>query len=127
MAVVPFHAIGPLGYGVLMPVHDAKKLLLDLRLGKSCVLIEFIVTSIVAAKVAVVSVEVPNEHIGKIPGSGIGIPKSVDVVMGDEPAVEVQELVEFLVHQRHVAGFDNPPEIIHYRKITDGCSSCCLA
>jgi hypothetical protein len=41
--------------------------------------------------------------------------------MGDEPAVEVQELVKLLVHQGHVATFNNLPKLSHHGEITDTC------
>jgi len=82
MAAVLFHTIGPLGYDFLMPFHDMEKLLFDLRFGSSCVLIKFIVASIVAAKISVISVEMPDKHIGKIPGSGIGILKTLGCCNG---------------------------------------------
>jgi hypothetical protein len=68
-----------------------------------------------------VPVEMSDEHIRKIFWGRIGLPEAVNVVMGDEPTVEMQELIELLVHQRHVTTFDNLPKLPHNGKIANIC------
>jgi len=74
---------------------------------------------IVAAKIPMVFIEMPDKHIGKIPGCGIGSPKPVNVVMGNKAAVQIQERIELLVHMRHVPGLDDLPEVSYYRQCFD--------
>jgi len=67
-----------------------------------------------AIKVPVASVKMTDKDIGKILWCGIFGLKSVDVLVCNEPAVEIQELIQLLIHQQYVPGFYDPPEIPYY-------------
>ena len=64
--------------------------------------------------VPMLSVKVPNEDLCKVLGALVSGFEAVDVVVGDEPAVEVEELVEFLVHFVDVSGFNDFFKVFDY-------------
>jgi hypothetical protein len=101
----------PSGYQVLVEIDYSVKFSLDLSLGKSCVLIGLLVAGIGPVVVSVFSIKVPDEDVCEVPWSLIGGFEPVDVVMGDESAVEGEEVIQLLAHAVDISALDHLLEV----------------
>jgi hypothetical protein len=97
----------PAGDFVFVEAYNFFEFTFDLGLRKSCVFVGFLVAGIYLAEVRMVSVEVSDEGVCELSGVSIGVLEPVDIVVSDEPTVEVEKLVEFLVHFVDVSGFND--------------------
>jgi len=68
---------------------DSFKLSFDFCFGESRVFVGFLVAGIYGAVVGMVSVEMFDEYLRKVSGGLVSGLKTVDVVVGNKPAVEV--------------------------------------
>jgi hypothetical protein len=92
----------PSGDFFFVTVHDSFEFQFDVGFGETGVFIGFFVAGVDTAVVPMFSVEVPDEDVCEILRASISGFEPFDVAVGDEPAVEIEELVEFLVHPANV-------------------------
>jgi hypothetical protein len=99
--------VPPSGYQVFVEIDYSFELFLDLGLGQPRVLIRLLVAGIGSVVISVFSVRVPDEDICEVPWGLVGGFEPVDVVVGDESAVEGEKVVQFLAHAVDVSALDH--------------------
>jgi hypothetical protein len=101
----------PTGYLVLVEIDYPFELPFDLGLGQTCVLVWLLVAGIGPVVVSVLSVKVPDKDVCEISWSPVSGLEPVDVVMGDESAVESEKVIQLLSHAVDVSALDHLFEI----------------
>ena len=102
-----------------MLVHYSIELPLYLCLGIAGFLVRLLMTGIDATEVTMLPVEVPYKHLSEFLWGRVNRLEAVYVVVGNEPAVEVKELLKLLVHKGYVTVLYDLSEIAHHCKLAD--------
>ena len=63
-----------------------------------------------------ITVKMPDKYLGKVFRVSVGCLESIDVIVRDETAIEIEELVELLVHKVDIPRLYYLSEIPYYWK-----------